>query len=304
MTKRPHLVDVTELRGRRNGRQDIPTVLDVRWAIGGGGHAAYQTGHLPGAVFVDLDTVLAGPPGSGGRHPLPAPAELQAALRAAGVRAGRPVIVYDAGGAPPTGAAARAWWILRWAGLPDVRVLDGGYPAWLAEGGPVTVEVPDPAPGDVTVTPGSLPTIDASGAAGVVGTGVLLDARVPARFRGETEPVDKVAGHIPGAVNAPFGDTLDEAGKLRTPAELRRYFSGRGVDPGRPVAAYCGSGVTAAQTVLALTVAGFDPALYVGSWSNWITDPARPIDVGQSSTAESARDGARSTNVEGEGAEP
>jgi thiosulfate/3-mercaptopyruvate sulfurtransferase len=300
MTNRPHLVDVTDLRGR----QDAPTILDVRWTLGGGGQAAYRAGHLPGAVFVDLDTVLAGPPGSGGRHPLPDPAELQAALRAAGVRAGRPVIVYDAGGAPPTGAAARAWWILRWAGLPDVRLLDGGYAAWLAEGGPVTVEVPDPTPGDVTVTPGSLPVVDASGAAGAAATGVLLDARVPARFRGETEPVDPVAGHIPGAVNAPFGDTLDAEGRLRSPADLHAYFDGLGVDPARPVAAYCGSGVTAAQTVLALTVAGFDPALYVGSWSNWITDPSRPIDVGRSGPIPGTPDGTRSTNVEGEEPKP
>lgn len=270
MTNRQHLIDVTELPGR----PDPPTILDIRWTLGGGGRAAYQAGHLPGAVFVDLDTVLAGPPGQGGRHPLPDPAELQAALRAAGVRAGRPVIVYDAGGDPPTGAAARAWWILRWAGLADVRILDGGYAAWLAAGGPVTVEEPDPVPGDVTVTPGSLPVVDASGAATI---GVLLDARVPARFRGETEPIDPVAGHIPGAVNAPAGDTVDAAGKLRTPADLRAYFQGLGVDPTRPVAAYCGSGVTAAQTVLAMTVAGFDPALYVGSWSDWITDPSRPV---------------------------
>ncbi len=300
MTSRPHLIDVTELRGRR----DAPTILDVRWTLGGGGPVAYQAGHLPGAVFVDLGTVLAGRPGSGGRHPLPDPAGLQAALRAAGVRAGQPVIVYDAGGAPPTGAAARAWWILRWAGLPDVRVLDGGYAAWLAEGAPVTVDAPDPAPGDVTVTPGSLPSVDACGAASAVETGVLLDARVPARFRGETEPVDAVAGHIPGAVNAPFGDTLDGTGRLRAPADLRAYFTDLGVDPDRPVAAYCGSGVTAAQTVLALTVAGFDPALYVGSWSNWITDPSRPTDVGQSSTTQGAPDGTRSTNVEGEGSKP
>src|SRR5205823_13915427 len=137
---------------------------------------------------------------------------------------------YDAGGSPPSGAAARAWWILRWAGLPDVRVLDGGYAAWLAAGGPVTVEEPEPTPGDVTVTPGSLPVVDASGASGAAETGVLLDARVPARFRGETEPVDPVAGHIPGAVNAPFGDTVDATGRLRAPADLRAYFDGLGVD--------------------------------------------------------------------------
>lgn len=295
MTNRQHLIDVTEL----HRRPDPPTILDVRWTLGGGGRAAYQAGHLPGAVFVDLDTALAGPPGKGGRHPLPDPAELQAVLRGAGVRAGQPVIVYDGGEAPPTGAAARAWWILRWAGLADVRILDGGYAAWLAAGGPVTTEEPDPVPGDVTVTPGSLPVVDAAGARAAVEEGVLLDARVPARFRGETEPVDPVAGHIPGAVNAPIGDTVDDAGRLRTPADLRGYFEGLGVDRDRPIAAYCGSGVTAAQTVLALAVAGFDSALYVGSWSNWITDPARLIDVGRSDPIPGTPDRTKSTKGEG-----
>jgi thiosulfate/3-mercaptopyruvate sulfurtransferase len=280
MTNRQHLVDVAGLTGEL-ARQDPPTVLDVRWTLTGGGRAGYDAGHLPGAVFLDLDADLAAPPGAGGRHPLPDPEALQTALRRYGVRAGHPVVVYDAGGAPPTGAAARAWWILRWAGLADVRVLDGGYAAWVAVGGPITEAEPAPAPGDVTVKAGSRRSVDAAGASAVAAGGVLLDARVPARFRGETEPVDPVAGHIPGARNQPAAETVDELGRLHPPARLRERFTDLGVRDDQPVAAYCGSGVTAAQTVLALTVAGFDPALYVGSWSDWITDPSRPVATGE-----------------------
>jgi thiosulfate/3-mercaptopyruvate sulfurtransferase len=280
MTNRQHLVDVAGLIGTLI-RSDPPTVLDVRWTLTGGGRTDYDAGHLPRAVFLDLDADLAGPPGAGGRHPLPDPATLQVALRRSGVRAGHPVIVYDAGGAPPTGAAARAWWILRWAGLADVRVLDGGYAAWVAAGGPTTRTEPTPTPGDVTVSAGSLPVVDAAGAQTVAADGVLLDARVPARFRGETEPVDPVAGHIPGARNQPAADTVDASGRLHPPALLRERFQDLGVREDQPVAAYCGSGVTAAQTVLALTVAGFRPALYAGSWSEWITDSSRPVAMGE-----------------------
>jgi thiosulfate/3-mercaptopyruvate sulfurtransferase len=280
MTNRQHLVDVAGLVGEL-ARTDPPTVLDVRWTLTGGGRVAYDAGHLPGAVFLDLDADLAAPPGAGGRHPLPDPGTLQVALRRCGLRTGHPVIVYDDGGAPPTGAAARAWWILRWAGLADVRVLDGGYAAWAATGGPTTQTERTPAPGDVTVKPGSLPVVDATGAQAVAADGVLLDARVPARFRGESEPVDPVAGHIPGAVSQPAAETVDADGRLHPPARLRGLFADLGVREDQPVAAYCGSGVTAAQTVLALTVAGFQPALYVGSWSGWITDPSRPVATGE-----------------------
>jgi thiosulfate/3-mercaptopyruvate sulfurtransferase len=285
MTNRQHLVDVARLIGELI-RTDPPTVLDVRWTLTGGGRAAYEAGHLPRAVFLDLDADLAGPPGAGGRHPLPDPETLQATLRRNGIRAGHPVIVYDAGGAPPTGAAARAWWILRWAGLTDVRVLDGGYAAWVAASGPTTQTERTPTPSDVTVKPGSLPVVDAAGARAVAVDGVLLDARVPARFRGETDPVDPVAGHIPGARNQPAAETVDASGRLHPPGLLRDRFQDLGVHEDQPVAAYCGSGVSAAQTVLALTVAGFRPALYVGSWSEWITDPARPIATGEERAGE------------------
>jgi thiosulfate/3-mercaptopyruvate sulfurtransferase len=255
------------------------SLLDVRWRLGGGGAEEYAAGHLPGAVFVDLDADLCGPPGPGGRHPLPDPAALQLALRRLGVSAQRPVVVYDAGGPNPTGAAARAWWTLRWAGHPDVRLLDGGYAVWVAAGRPVSTEATVPAPGDFTVLPGQMSTVDADGAAELARSATLVDARIGPRYRGETEPVDPVAGHIPGAVNQPAADTVDPQGRLRGAAELREIFAALGVT--EKVGAYCGSGVTAAQTVLALTAAGFQPALYVGSWSHWITDPTRPVATGE-----------------------
>jgi len=257
-----------------------PTLLDVRWRlVGPPGRDDYVAAHLPGAVFVDLDADLCGPPGAGGRHPLPDPAPLQRTLRRAGVRTGWPVVVYDGGDGL---AAARAWWTLRWAGHRPTWVLDGGYPAWLAAGRPVTADVPAPPPGDVTVRPGGMPVLDAAAAGRLPRQGgLLIDVRADARYRGEHEPVDPVAGHIPGAVNLPTTLHLDDAGLLRDAGTLRDRFTGAGLRPQAPVAAYCGSGVTAAHTVLALHRAGrTDAALYPGSWSEWITDPARPVATG------------------------
>jgi thiosulfate/3-mercaptopyruvate sulfurtransferase len=257
---------------------DPPVVLDCRWQLAGGAdRAGYDRGHLPGAVFVDLDRELTGPAGPGGRHPLPDPAVFQAAMRRAGVGHGRPVVAYDQGDA---GGAARAWWLLGWFGHPDARVLDGGLPAWVAAGLPLTADPPDPRPGDFTAHPGHRPALDAAAAARVAAAGVLLDARAPARYAGREEPIDPVAGHIPGARSAPAADLFTTGGRLAGPAELRRRFEALGVRGGVPVGAYCGSGVTAAHTVLALKAAGFTAALYPGSWSEWITDPTRPIATG------------------------
>lgn len=252
-------------------------VLDVQYTLSGDGPALYAAAHLPGAGHLDLDAVLAGAPGSGGRHPLPDPAVLEAGLRRGGVRDGEPVVVYDQ---QTSLAAARAWWVLRWAGLGDVRVLDGGLAAWRAAGLAVTDEVPSPPPGDVVVSPGSLPVLDAEGAARVARDGILLDSRTAERFRGESEPIDPVAGHIPGARNAPMVDQLERDGRLRPPADLRTYFEALGADASSVIGTTCGSGVTAAHTALALHVAGFDAAPYIGSWSHWVTDPARPIATG------------------------
>ncbi|GIF77351.1 sulfurtransferase [Asanoa siamensis] len=255
------------------------SVLDARWRLGGRpGREDYAEGHIPGAVFVDLDTELAGAPGRHGRHPLPDPATLQAALRAKGVTNDKPVVVYDAGDGQ---AAARAWWILRWAGHRDTRVLDGGLQAWRDQGHPITTETPEITHGDIDVKPGALPTLTADDAAKLAKQGTLLDARVAPRFRGEIEPVDPVAGHIPGAVNRPTTDNTTTDNKLRAAADLKQAFAASGVRDDEPVGAYCGSGVTAAHTVLALHRAGrTDAALYVGSWSDWVTDPSRPVATG------------------------
>ena len=251
-------------------------VLDVRWRLGGPpGRQDYEVSHVPGAVYVDLDTELSAPPGAGGRHPLPDPERLQAVLRAAGVREGGRVVAYDAGDGS---VAARVWWLLRWAGFGEVAVLDGGFAAWEAAGLPVTADVPaapaDGAAGDVVVRPGQMPVLDADEAAALAREGVLLDARAAARYRGETEPVDPKAGHIPGALNAPSAGHVGADGRWLPAEELAARFAGLGVSGGVAVGAYCGSGVTASSVVLALEVAGVTSAekpaaLYAGSWSNW-----------------------------------
>ncbi|GAA2925414.1 sulfurtransferase [Streptomyces enissocaesilis] len=252
-----------------------PVLLDVRYQLGGPhGRAAYEAGHIPGAVFVDLEAELAGPPGSGGRHPLPDVEDFGAVMRRAGVRHDTPVVVYDGG---QGWAAARAWWMLRWAGHPDVRVLDGGLAAWT---GPVESEVPAPAAGDFRPAPGAAVLLDADGAAELARTGLLLDARAAERYRGEVEPIDPVAGHIPGAVSAPTTENVGPDGRLLPASELAARFTSLGAGEARAVGVYCGSGVSAAQQVLALEVAGIPAALYVGSWSEWCADASRPVATG------------------------
>jgi thiosulfate/3-mercaptopyruvate sulfurtransferase len=253
-------------------------VLDVRWELGGPpGRPQYLEGHIAGATFVDLETALAGPPGDGGRHPLPDAEAFGEAMRAAGVSGDRPVVVYDGG---ISMAAARAWWLLRYFGHPRVFVLDGGFSGWLAAGLAIERDVPRVEPGDFVPRAGGMSLLDASGAAAVARAGVLLDARAPERYRGEREAIDSVAGHIPGAVNLPSAGLLDADGRFLDADALRQHFASAGVDDGVYVGAYCGSGVTAAHEVLALAVAGFTGALYVGSWSEWIRDPTRPVATG------------------------
>ena len=281
------LVDARSLAAELTGSEP-PVLLDVRWRFGGPpGIESYRAGHLPGAVYVDLDTDLAGPPGPGGRHPLPSAGDFAAAMRRAGVRAGHPVVGYDEGDAT---IAARLWWSLRYFGHDQVRVLDGGLAAWTAAGLPVTADEPAVAAGDFTAVPGYLPVLDPAGAAALARSGILLDARAGERYRGETEPIDKVAGHIPGAVSAPTAGNVGPDGRFLPPDELRDRFAALGVEvaPARghaagsapAVGAYCGSGVTAAHEVLALSLAGVPAALYVGSWSGWTADPARSVATG------------------------
>ncbi len=255
------------------------TLLDVRWSLGdpAGGRSAYAEAHLPGAVFVDLDADLAAPPGPGGRHPLPVTELFAAAMRRAGVRRHVPVVAYDQ---RDNMAAARAWWLLRHHGHSHAYVLDGGYDAWVASGGGVSRAQPNPLPGDFVAAEGALQVIDADAAAALARSGGLLDARSAARYRGEVEPVDPVAGHIPGAISIPTAGNVDSAGCFHDRDVLRERFQRSGVADGVPVGVYCGSGVTAAHEVLALSLAGIDAALYPGSWSEWISDPDRPVATG------------------------
>lgn len=261
--------------------QGFVTILDVRYQMGGpGGPDEFASGHVPGATYVDMEAELAAPPGSGGRHPLPEPHHFVTAMRRHGVRNDRPVVVYDDWGGR---AAARAWWLLRDYGHDDVRVLDGGWQAWLAAGGavdtsPATTTTPH-GPGDFDGKPGTMPVVEAEG---VLATAVMVDARAPERYRGEREPIDPVAGRLPGAVNVPTGRNLDNHGHFRDGHELARIYAEVGVEPGTDVAAYCGSGLTACHNVLAMELAGISAKLYPGSWSEWITDDSRPVETSTS----------------------
>jgi thiosulfate/3-mercaptopyruvate sulfurtransferase len=270
------LIDVQQLHQLLAGSEP-PTVLDVRWSLAGGpGREEYETAHVPGAAFVDLEQALSGPAGSGGRHPLPEADAFETAMRQAGVSSSRPVVVYDAADAT---AAARAWWCLRYFGHRDVRVLDGGFAAWTAAGFPTSQQSAAAAAGDFVARPGQMPMLSVEQAAALARDGLLLDARAAERYRGDVEPVDPVGGHIPGAISAPTGENVGPDGRLRSPQELRRRFEALGAT-GAEVGVYCGSGVTAAHQVLALSRAGVPAALYVGSWSQWVTDPARPVATG------------------------
>ncbi|WP_203434279.1 sulfurtransferase [Jiangella asiatica] len=268
------LIDVDELR-RRLATGERTVLLDVRWKLGDpDGRRHYLAGHLPGAVYVDLETELAAPPtATDGRHPLPGLATLRAAARRWGVRDGDLVVAYDDLGGM---SAARAWWLLRWAGVDGARLLDGGLSAWTSAGGQLETGDVTPAPGDVELRAAALPTVGIDDVAELAADGVLLDARAAERYRGEVEPVDPRAGHIPGARSAPTTDNLNADGRFRDAGELRARFASLGVDGEHPVGVYCGSGVTAAHEVAALAVAGIDAALYPGSWSQWSADPDRP----------------------------
>ncbi len=270
---------VAELRDAL-ASENPPLVLDVRWALGDPyGRDHYADAHIPGAVYVDLDTELAAPPTpEGGRHPLPDLAELQTAARGWGLRQGQPVVVHDDLG---NTAAARAWWLLRYAGVADVTLLDGALGAWRAAALPLESGIPaDPEPGDVVLHAGGLPLTDADGAAELARDGLLLDARAGERYRGEVEPVDPRAGHIPGAVSAPTGENLAADGTFLSPELLRKTVRGPGCGDASRIGVYCGSGVTAAHQIAALALAGFDATLFAGSWSAWSADPTRPAATG------------------------
>ncbi|MEU9250391.1 sulfurtransferase [Streptomyces sp. NPDC048270] len=277
MTATTPILSPAELMNELAGSRP-PVLLDIRWQLGGPDQRpAYEAGHLPGAVYVDLDRELAGPAGSGGRHPLPDPEAFGTVMRRAGVSAGVPVVVYDGG---QGWAAARAWWLLRWTGHEDVRVLDGGLAAWTSAGGDVSAERVIPHEGDFKPNPGAVGLLDADGAAARARAGVLLDARAGERYRGEVEPIDPVGGHIPGALSAPTAENVGPDGRFLPADVLRARFAALGASGGSPVGVYCGSGVSGAHEVLALEVAGIASDLYAGSWSEWSCDPARPVATG------------------------
>lgn len=258
------------------------SILDVRWRIDEpDGRDTYLQGHLPGAVYVSLEDELSDQAIAGrGRHPLPSGRSLEAAARRWGVRQDAQVVVYDDWN---RAGSSRAWWVLTAAGLPNVRILDGGLAAWRSAGGSLETGEVTPTAGNVTVPHGDLyaggrPTLTAEEAgAGVV---TLLDARAPERFRGDAEPLDPAAGHIPGAKNLPLGAVLTADGTFVDGGALGRLVSDRGIDPGDRVGAYCGSGITASVVVAALASEGIEAALFPGSWSEWSSDPSRPVGRG------------------------
>jgi thiosulfate/3-mercaptopyruvate sulfurtransferase len=268
------LVTPTELEGLVAEGVAV-TILDVRWQLTQpDGRAAYEAGHVPGAVYVSLEDDLTDHAVTGrGRHPLPPGSAIEAAARRWGIDQETTVVAYDDWN---RAGSARAWWVLKAAGLSDVRILDGGLAAWTASGGALETGSVTPEPGGVVVAhddlyAGGMPTVDADGAA-ALGAG-LIDARAPERFRGDVEPVDPVAGHIPGATNVPSTSLLDAAGAFRTDDDLASTLGGAD-------GAYCGSGVTASVAVAALAVLGVDAALFPGSWSQWCAEPARQVATG------------------------
>lgn len=255
-----------------------PLVLDVRWSLADpDGKKKYDAGHLPGARFVDMERELTGHdrPAREGRHPLPNIAALQASARAWGLCEGQAVVAYDDSSGL---AAARLWWLLRDAGVADVRVLDGGFAAWTDAGGEVTTAEPERRRGDVFLIDGYMASVDADGAAEFAADGRLFDARAAERFRGETEPADPVAGHIPGARSLPSTDSLDD-GRVAGDDALRAHFEEFGIRTGAEVAVYCGSGITAAHQALALEAIGAHPSIYPASWSGWLAE-LRPVATG------------------------
>ena len=258
-----------------------PLVADVRWNLGGPpGKPDFEAGHIAGAVWVDLETQLTGPPGVGGRHPLPTAAAFEQAMRDIGVSQNSLVVAYDAANSQ---AAARLWWLLTDAGHRAVRVLDGGFAAWNTAGLP-TVSGPSAlaAGGDFRAHPGQRPQLagtEISARLGSAAAPTLIDVRTRERYAGVREPIDPVAGHIPGAINLPWTANVRADGRFRPPDEIAKRYAEAGGSQDAVV--YCGSGITATQSLLALESAGLRAAaLYPGSWSEWIRDPSRPIATG------------------------
>lgn len=274
-----HLIGADELAARI-ARGEPTVILDIRFRPDRpDGRPAYRAGHIPGAVYVDLPTELAGEPaGFSGRRPLPQIRDLQRDARRWGVTRDATIVIYDDNRGVQ---AARGWWVLRWAGLEDVRVLDGGLDAWVAGGGAVTREIVLPDPGDVTLEGGRLPALTADSAATLAREAILVDARAPEAYRGDkAAPGKPPEGHIPGAINLPTTGNLTPDGFFADPEAIRARFAASGIDGTRRIGVYCGGGVAAAHQILALATAGVEAELFPGSWSAWSSDPSRPVATG------------------------
>lgn len=267
-------------------------LLDVRWQLGrSDGAAQYAQGHIPGAIYVDLETELASSAGELGRHPLPSPDQLAQSIARWGVTPQTPVVIYDAVAGM---SAARAWWLLRWAGFENVQILDGGLAAWTAQGGKLEQASQAPIASDPAVQTGHMPTLTIDQAGAFPEEALLIDARAHERFKGETEPIDPRAGHIPGALNIPTGSLVNPDGTLKSVAELTQIYAQAGVledtetlthgewpVQSQDVGVYCGSGVTACHQIAVLASLGIDSALFPGSWSQWSQDSSRPAVTGE-----------------------
>ena len=271
------LISATELRDLLARRPET-VLLDCSFDLAdpADGERAYAEGHLPGARYAHLDRDLSAPKtGRNGRHPLRDRAAYAAWIGSVGITPTTPVVAYDRQGSM---FAVRAWWVLRWLGHDEVAVLDGGLPAWQATGGALSTETPAvPPAAPYPDLPPAMPRIDAAQLQQRLREVLILDARAPERYRGDVEPLDAVAGHIPGAVNRFFKDNLQPDGRFKPADELKREFDALLTDE-RQVVHSCGSGVTACHNLLAMEVAGFGRSrLYAGSWSEWCSDPSRPM---------------------------
>jgi thiosulfate/3-mercaptopyruvate sulfurtransferase len=266
---------------------DTVKIVDVRFALGKPefGLEAYQAGHLPGAMFLDLEGDLSSPVRDdrvGGRHPLPAPDKLAEKLSSLGIGDSSLVVFYDDPSSGQGFYAAHGWWLLRWLGHDNVAVLDGGLPAWLEAGG--KLETASPLPSNATFTPRVRPemVVSAAQVAARGSSAALLDSRADPRYRGEVEPLDWKAGHIPGAINMDWSDGLDSTGKFKTALEQQERFTK--LENSEEVLVYCGSGVSAGVNMLALELAGVkNTKLYAGSWSDWVSDSSNPVAIGSES---------------------
>ena len=279
------LISTSELAGRLGDPK--LRILDARWYLDPSrkGIDAYSRGHIRGAFFADLENDFAGPGGARGgplgRHPFPSPAQVQNVIRLYGITAGVKVVAYDdAAGA----IASRVWFVLKATGFDDCDILDGGITKWIAEGRPVTDQPPSISTmTDFVASPRPELVLSKADLIAQKDRALVLDARVPERYRGEVEPIDPRAGHIPGARNAPYtlNVTAGPAPVFKSAAELRAHFEAVGVSDDQPPIVYCGSGINATHTLLALELAGFQGRLYAGSWSEWSSDTALPVATGE-----------------------